>query len=368
VLAVVALSARVLAEWAQADGAPVIALDAFGDIDTRRAAADWRRVGHGLRIDGKRLLGALTVLAQRGDVEGWVAGSGFEGDLDLLAVADRLLPRFGTPVAGLRQLAEPERFFALLDRDAIAHPPVRWDDGHAGAGWLRKRGGGSGGLQVWRGGRRQAGEVLQAERAGTAASLTFVANGAEVAVLGFNRLLHEPSGDRPYVYAGVVGPVPVDSAVAADMTHAVRSIVPRCGVRGLGSLDFIVGADGRAEVLELNARPPASALLYRRIDGASPLRAHVRACAHGVLPSAPPPPGVVRGMRVVYARRTLDIDEGAAAAIAAFDDAHDWPQPRTRVAAGEPLCTVGAEGADAEAVIDRLETRRDRLLRLLEEP
>ena len=89
-MAVAALSARALAEWARADGRPVLALDAFGDADTRRAAVRWAGIGsaEGLRIDGQRLLDELA----RPGLQVWVAGSGFEAQPELLEAAASRLP------------------------------------------------------------------------------------------------------------------------------------------------------------------------------------------------------------------------------------------------------------------------------------
>jgi uncharacterized protein len=370
VLAVAALSARTLAQWAAQDGRPAIALDVFGDADTRRAAASWHPIGSGAAIAGEALLAALTALARRGDVKGWVAGSGFDGSLDLLEVADAVLPRVGTAVERLRWLADPRRFFVLLDALRISHPPVRFDCPGNVDGWLRKQGGGSGGWQVRRAARPESDRRVywQRERRGRAMSATFVANGEDAVVLGFNRLLTRPIDEHPYVFRGVVGPVMVDEAVQRTMTAALRALVSTCRLRGLGSLDFIVGDDGRADVLELNARPPASAALYPCVDGGSPLQAHLRACVDRALPAAPVPPSDVRGVQVVYAPRAMAIDPSRAAAIAAFEGASDLPAAGQRFAAGEPLCSVAAQGPGADAVEQALAQREARLLQMLENP
>ena len=59
----------------------MVALDLFGDRDTRRAAPRWRPIGSSarLRIDEALLLNALQALAERDEAQGWVAGSGFDG-------------------------------------------------------------------------------------------------------------------------------------------------------------------------------------------------------------------------------------------------------------------------------------------------
>ena len=88
-LAVAGLSARLMAEAAAADGFEVLALDLFGDADTCAAATRWFGIGEPaqMRIDGARLLSALEVLARRGDVLGWVSGSGFEAQMKRTGMA-----------------------------------------------------------------------------------------------------------------------------------------------------------------------------------------------------------------------------------------------------------------------------------------
>ena len=80
-LAVASLSARWLAESAQRSGQRAVALDLFGDVDTRRAAAAWYRIGEpgSMQIDIDRLLRVLRRLYRAGRIDGWVAGAGFDG-------------------------------------------------------------------------------------------------------------------------------------------------------------------------------------------------------------------------------------------------------------------------------------------------
>ena len=77
VLAVAALSARVMAEAAANDGFDVIALDLFGDEDTRRASSQWLPIGEPaeMRIDPALVLPALQALARRGDVIAYSFGA-----------------------------------------------------------------------------------------------------------------------------------------------------------------------------------------------------------------------------------------------------------------------------------------------------
>jgi predicted ATP-grasp superfamily ATP-dependent carboligase len=126
VLAVAALSARAIVESAASDGIRCIALDVFGDADTRGTAARWISIGAAaaLRIDRDRLLAALAALAREGSVTGWVAGSGFDAQPEWLDAGARHLPLLGTAADDVRRVRDPLTFFSVLRAHGIAHPPV----------------------------------------------------------------------------------------------------------------------------------------------------------------------------------------------------------------------------------------------------
>lgn len=367
-LALAALSARALAGWAAADGAPAIALDVFGDADTRAAAAAWRGIGGTVppRIDGDRLLAELRALAARGAAEAWVAGSGFEAEPALLARAAGVLPLLGTAPADQARLADPRTFFAMLETHGAAHPQVAFEPPRA-SGWLRKRVHSAGGWGIDRRRDGAPGVYWQRERAGVPMSATFVANADRAVVLGFNRQSTVEVGEHPFVFAGVCGAVAVNDEVRGAVQRALAVLVPAFCVRGLGSVDFLLTPTGAAELLELNPRPSASAGLYPHLDGSSPLQAHLRACRHGELPAVPT--GPARGLRIVFARRPLVLDEAGAACIAAWPGAADLPAAGARFGAGEPLCTLEAQGDgvdDADAVEAGLARAEESLLTALE--
>lgn len=364
-LALAALSARRLAAWAAVDRVPAIALDVFGDADTRSLARSWLPVGRSSPpgFDSALLLDTLAALARRGDVVGWVAGSGFEADLALLEAGARRLPLWGTAPTDQRRLADAHAFFADLAAQGLPHPPVCFDPPDE-PGWLRKRAASAGGWGVDRSREALPGAYWQRERCGPAMSATFVANGERAVVLGLNRQRTVGLGPRPYVFAGVAGPVAADLVLRRDVDDALRHLVPAYGLRGLGSLDFVVER-GRAELLEVNPRPPASAALYPCVDGRSPLSAHLRACRDGMLPACPPAQGA-RALRIVYAPVGTTIDNGRALALAARPKVHDRPPAGTHCAAGEPVCTVETEGADAAAAEAAAEAEAAALNHLLE--
>jgi predicted ATP-grasp superfamily ATP-dependent carboligase len=192
-----------------------------------------------------------------------------------------------------------------------------------------------------------------------------VANGSDAVVLGFNRQLARAIGERPYLFAGVIGPVPPSEAMQQAIGSAVRTLAARFRVRGLASLDFVLHGE-RCEAIELNPRPPASLALYPRVGGHGALLAHLRACQLGVLPPAPAPAERVRGIEIVFARRALRLDAAGAAAIAEGPGVHDLPDAGAAFGPGDPLCSLSASGADADQVQATLARRRDALLQSLE--
>jgi uncharacterized protein len=371
-IAVAALSARTLAEAAAREGVGVIALDLFGDRDTRRAASQWMAIGSpdALSIDAVPLLDALRTLAGRDQVQGWVAGAGFDGRSELLEQGAACLPLLGTAPVDVRRVRDPASFFGFLRCHGIDHPPVRYQASDDTAGWLCKDAGACGGRHIVRaidtvGAAASPLRYWQREVRGVSMSATFIANGRDAVLLGHNEQIVRTVGARPFVFRGVCGPVPVPAAVARDVDAIVRALAAAFGLRGLGSLDYMLDGE-RVWVLEVNPRPSASMALYPDVGGAGVLRAHLRACLHDELPAPPRPAGSVGGSEIVVAPRTLRLDEASVAALAAWPDVHDLPHVAMQFAAGDPVCSVTARGPDADSVKIGLARQRDAVLQQLE--
>lgn len=356
ILAVAGVSARAMAEAAVRDGFEAIALDLFGDVDTCRTASRWLPLGEpgAVQIDVDCTLSALRLLAQRGDVAGWVPGSGFEGLHEVIAEGGAWLPLIGNRPETVRRVRDPRAFFRVLAALGVPHPPVARTAPADLAGWLLKDMRGCGGWQVGPAPAAEAGSaapphhVYQQRAAGVPMSATFVADGYRARVLGFNEQIVQPVGDRPWVFAGLVGPVAVEPVVALEVSAAASVLAGAFGLRGLGSLDFMLDGE-RWLALEVNPRPPASLSCY---PDAAPMAAHVRACLEGVLPAGgtPAPGGRVEGHRIVFAPRALRLADGVAAALAARAGTHDLPSAGARFHVGDPVCSVSARGADAAEV------------------
>jgi uncharacterized protein len=377
-IAVAALSARQLAQAGAQAGLDVVALDVFGDRDTCAAASRWVPIGASasLRIDAAALLDALRSLALRGTVQGWVAGSGFEAQPELLEQGAALLPLLGTAVADVRRVRDPKTFFGTLDALRIAHPEVRHGVAGLGAGWLVKDFAACGATHIRRAGSTALTRTQYAQReaAGTPMSATFIGDGRRTRLLGCNQQIVRPFPDGPFRYHGVIGPLPMPAPVQSEIAQMLDALTEAFALRGLGSLDFLL--DGATiHVLEVNPRPSASLEMYPCVGDQPVLLAHLAACsvdARSHLPCEPWHRGAVRGTEIVFAPHPLRLGAAAVTRLAGLPATHDLPRgpaagaPATHFAPGEPLCSVSAGGADAASVSEQLARRRDAVLDILQ--
>ena len=379
-LAFVATSARSLVECARTSGLFPIALDVFGDVDTCRLAEACVHIGgSGLAMNRDALLAALADLGKRGDVAGWVAGSGFEAQLDLLAEAARVLPLIGNRPESVRRVRTPADFAALVDTLGIVQPGFSAVRPHDPRGWLAKDAHACGGwhvrpAQAAPASERGAGRYFQRRVVGDAFSCLFVAAGDDARVLGFSRQIVRALGGRPYVYRGGVGPVALPGAAGEQIADAALKLTRALGLVGLNGMDFVLDAAGRPWLVELNPRPTAAIQLFGDAFEGGLMRAHVEACA-GRLPakgsasapasspvSGPAMPaaagGGVRGFETVFARCAGQVDAASAAWLAGQAWCCDIPRAGTRHAWGDPICTVRAQAGSVEAVLQQLSERR----------
>jgi uncharacterized protein len=354
-----ALSGRALARSARAAGFAPIVLDAFGDLDTREAAAAWRCLPVGPRWRFRRapLLAAAARLAPPPIPLVWA--SGFERAPDLLAelAAGRLL--WGTEPGAVRAAKDPIRFAAVARELGVPHPEVRPQAPESHRGWLCKRAGGAGGGHVHRAGRlppRGRGWYWQREARGRAVSALVVGDGSGgAAVLGTSEQRPASPPGRRFRFGGAVAPARLTAEALARLAEAAAALAKHHGIKGLASVDALVAGD-RVTVLEINPRPGASLDAHELACAVNLFDLHRRACG-GSLPEAPLEPRRAAGSRIVHAHRTLRLPPGFAWP----DWAADRTPALTRVRAGGPICTVLAQAGDAGTVWELLAARADAL-------
>jgi uncharacterized protein len=338
---VVAVSARMLAELAVADGHVVTALDRFGDADLRAIAS----AATAANSD------ALVRLAERVGSDAVVYGAGLENRPDLvarLAVGRELL---GTPARLLAAVRDPWALDAAV-RDAGAGVPETRAPADAprapGEGlWLRKprAGGGGRGVRRWAGGRLRHTEVVQRHATGLSCSAVAIADGRDAAVLGVTEQLHR----NGYRWTGNVSPPRLPAAegteLAGRLEAVCRAVAGRFGVRGAFGVDAIW--DGRRVwVLEVNPRPTASLELF----GPGTFDAHIRGARGVSVPTSSEPAAnrCAKVKLVLFADRDLRAPDPAW-----------WPPGLVRdiphrgdpIARGAPLCTLVSSAADPDELV-----------------
>jgi uncharacterized protein len=336
---VVAVSARMLAQLAVADGYEVIGLDRFGDVDLRRVAGGTTAHGND----------ALTRLAEDVEADAVVYGAGFENRPDLvrrLAAGRELL---GTPPDLLPGVRDPWAVAAAA-RAAGARAPETRSAGKLPRTeprtWLRKprQSGGGRGVRTWAGGTLRPTEILQRRVHGLSCSAVAIADGKRAAVLGVTEQLHRSGG---FAWMGNVVPPRLPGGELAELEgqlgEVCQEVAWRFGVRGGFGVDAVW--DGRhAWVLEVNPRAPASLELF----GPGMFEAHVRGARGLGLPKRSAARAGVK--LVLFAHRDLRAPDSTWWPA---DLVRDIPHAGEEIKPGAPVCTVVSTSADVPGLVAR---------------
>jgi uncharacterized protein len=335
---VVAVSARMLAQLAVAEGYAVTALDRFGDVDLRAIAPGATAPTND----------ALAARAADVDADAVVYGGGLENRPDLVGQLCKGRELLGTPPERLAAVRDPWAIRAAACAAGARAPETRAIDElpePAGAGrggrdpdaWLRKpwRGGGGRGVRRWMGGRLRPTEILQRRVHGLSCSAVAIGDGRLATVLGVTEQLHRRPG---FQWTGNVTPPRLPEGERAELDGQLRAVCAEVAARFRVCGAFGVDAvwDGRhAWVLEVNPRPPAGLELF----GPGGFGAHVRGARGIGLPTAGTPPATrcAKVKLVLFADRDLRApDPGWWPA----DLVRDIPHAGETITRGAPVCTL----------------------------
>ena len=355
-IVVVALSARSLAAAARRAGRQPAAIDLFGDQDTRRLAAPCLRLpSHDLRLDAGALLEALA----RPDLRGLplIYGAGFEDNPALLGRIAEDRPVLGNTGKAVARTKDPFAFATTLHGLGVPHPAVtRRLDGRPDSNLL-KRIGGSGGGHIAPASMTVAppGWYFQQRLEGHAVSVLFLADGQRAVIVGLSRQWAAPAVKAPYRYGGAAGPLRIPPRLGGLLPEMMTSLAAAFGLVGLNSADLLLNADG-FQLLEVNPRIGASLDVFDRSPMPPLLGLHLAACA-GRLPDRLPVLPDCRAAEILYAAGPVLIDEGARWPAWTADR----PTAPARLSAGEPVCTVMADGVGIRAARSRVQQRRQRV-------
>ena len=346
---VVAVSARMLAQMAVADGCDVTALDRFGDVDLRAVA----RVATAPSNDALVALAADVI-----DADAVVYGGGLENRPDLVKRLGEGREVLGTPAELLAAVRDPWAIGAAA-RAAGARAPEtrsvgdapRLERGERGRDvWLRKPrlGGGGRGVRRWAGGRLRRTEILQRRVGGLSCSAVAIGDGRRAVLLGLTEQLHRPSGVQ---WTGNLTPPRLPGSELAELEGqlgaACSEVVARFAVRGAFGVDAIW--DGRhAWVLEVNPRPTAGLELF----GPGSFEAHVRGARGLGLPSA----GTAPAARCARVKLVLFAEHDLCAPDPGWWPAglvRDIPHKGETIRRGAPVCTLVSATAGAPELAAR---------------
>jgi predicted ATP-grasp superfamily ATP-dependent carboligase len=246
----------------------------------------------------------------------------------------------------VRAVKDPRSLAEACARLGVPHPAISLaappDDG-----WLRKRIGGAGGEHIApaiAGTPPAEGYYLQRRVAGQPVSALFLADGERALVLGLSRQWADPAPGQPFRYGGAAQPAVLPPGQMSALRAGLDGLSRAFGLRGLNSADLLA-RDDSFFLLEINPRPGATLDLF---PACRLFALHVAAC-NLRLPAAAPREPLPTAAAIVYAPAAVIPPPGFAWP--------DWASDRqaggVAVAAGQPLCSVRAAGADAEATVRR---------------
>lgn len=342
-LLIAAISGRALAAAARRAGYRPLVADFFCDTDTMALAERAAILPGDLQrgIDGRQLVDTLRHLARGERPEAVVLGSGFERKAEAVDAVARVFPLAGNRGAAIRRVKDPLLLEADCAELGIPHPELRFDTPPDPQNWIVKTAGGAGGTHIGRANGKPvaADQYFQRVVRGRSLSALFVCDGSTARIVGFSRQWTSPAPSMPYRYGGAVRLKRFDHGRAALIGTWLRGLTQRAGLVGLCSADLIEGSDGYT-LLEINPRPGATLDIFDAAD-APLMRAHLDAAAQR--PYRLPRFADCMAAMITYAAKPLE----RFPAVAWPEWTADRQSPGTRLAAGDPVCTVFASGPSA---------------------
>lgn len=355
-LLIVGNSVRYLAQSASRGGYAVTGVDLFSDEDTQAACHT------AVKTVRQDLEGLVDVCLGQDMVANtaWIYGAGFEAEPERLQQLESLGRCLGNSPRTLMLLSQPASFFPLLDDLAISYPRVSFRRPRKPCGWLRKVAGSYGGLGV-RIAQTDAPDnrvhYFQRLIPGSVCSLTFLADGSEIEVLGINKLHAVNPGLGDFRFSGVYSRFNPGDGHRRQMIDMARKLTGSLHLRGANGIDCVFEGD-QVLLLELNARPPATLELYEQALPEGGVVAHIAAC-NGTL-SELSLEGQAQGYRVYYAEQDQRVGR-----VPWPDWCSDRPPAGTCCLKGTPVCGLHATGNSSIEVAGLLQERLEQIRSLV---
>src|SRR6202046_2803012 len=361
---VVAYSARAVASSACRAGFFSLAIDVFGDDDTRGISLALVKLDGGLS-EGRSLekvMGLGEPLVGAPDRVGLVYGAGFEHQPETIAAIARRVRIFGNEDKTLKRAKDPVALARVCEANGVRHPQVQFSPPDEPDLWLMKRRGGAGGAHI----ATAAGPsralpdcYYQFRVTGASVSALFLATEKKADIIGLSMQWTAPTPASPFRYGGAAGPVDIGPARAEEIARSIDIIASELDLVGLNSADFLVSADA-VWLIEINPRPGATLDVFESNEVQLFAR-HIAACeGHLTHASAS---FAFKAAEIVYAPHDIVVGAG-----------RDWPHwavdrspAGTRIAIGDPLCTTLASGATVDLARALASERARKIIALVQE-
>ncbi|MBX3432319.1 MAG: ATP-grasp domain-containing protein [Pirellulales bacterium] len=377
-VAIVGASGRAAAQSALRAGFSAVSADLFADADLAAVCPASRIADYPA--------GLVDWLAGI-ECDGWLYTGALENRPELVDEMAALKPLWGNAGQSLRACRNPLRLQAVCGLREIPFPETRPEAASVprDGAWLAKSYQGSSGSGVWRldgeaAVRRAERERAVAQRfvAGAPAAAIFMLGAKSAELWGVSRQLVGGDSERPWRYAGSIGPLPRSKKIQRGLNQLGRMLREDFGLRGIVGADLVVAADG-FHLLEVNPRYTASVEVLERAHGRSAIAAHLVACGAEVEgsedgsghadASADAMTEPVHGKAIIYAPadgRVLPSFAEFALEAALHDPRRplaDIPRAGEFIRRGDPLLTAFAAGRTIDECASRLDAFVAEILR-----
>ena len=276
---VIASSARMLAKLLVDNGYQIIAIDLYGDLDTRHYSQAYFCVD---QLEGPTFHSLLLQVREQYSVMQVFYGSGFEYYDNSLKFLQQHFEVIGNSSEIISKLSDKPEFFNALKRLNLPYPKVCFGRLPTLSAGLYKPYNSVGGMGIVMDSDDNTSQLpfyWQEYIEGVPCSVLFVATGVDFKIIGFNRQLIQHMDDQPFVFSGIIAQIDLPLEIQNKISECLKSLIVRYALKGLCTLDFML-AHEEIYLLEINARISASAQLY----GSQVMQWHIQACVEQVLP------------------------------------------------------------------------------------
>lgn len=373
-LLIIGASTRAAAFSAKRAGYRPLCLDMFADADLQTNAVVRRIENYpeGL-IQALKSLPRFPLL--------YVGG--LENQREVLDVAREHHDLLGNDADVVSDARNPEQLAESMRLAQVEMPEWKTSDeppDQDGTWILRPLfGSGGRGIQIWNEAATGS-AVLQEPHgfqkfvAGTPYSAAYIASTqpGDIRFIGVTEQLigSKPSGAEEFQWSGNIGPTTLSIPVEHKIRRVGNILKWKLGIKGLFGVDFLITEDERIFVTEVNPRYPASLELLEFATGQVLLNDHIQCFAEVDNSPAwsPSAQGPLFGKAILYAANPFTMNVDLSTEISDYNEFPafaDLPQVGTSFKAGEPVCTVFAQGATVqqcrESIAANLQQMRARL-------